>query len=233
MKTVHALAVLVFSGLVNSCMAAHLPDGFVRLRAVAASIVQDMRYAGANNFTGSRVPGYEAGECILAKPVAEALAQVQRGLEKTGRTLVVFDCYRPKRAVESFVAWARRQGKATNPTYHPRVAGLRLVADGYICARSGQSLGGSVDLTFATLDGGGKPVEADMGGGFDLFDPVSHSASKAVSKTARANRQLLISAMAKQGFSNYRREWWHFRYPAEPFAGKAFDFPVTGAVSAN
>ena len=45
----------------------------VYLRDVDATIVQDMRYATKDNFTGFRVPGYLAGECMLLKPVAEAL----------------------------------------------------------------------------------------------------------------------------------------------------------------
>ncbi|MCB1428789.1 MAG: M15 family metallopeptidase [Nitratireductor sp.] len=230
MKTI-ALAFAAITLLVQTgaCKAGDLPAGFVRLASVAPDIVQDMRYAGANNFTGSVVPGYQAGECILAAPVARALSRVQQDMVRQGRTLVVLDCYRPRRAVESFVRWAKRQGERLDPTYHPRIAGSRLVAEGYIGARSGHSSGGSVDLVFASRDANGKPVWADMGGGFDLFDPLSHSASRAVSKTAQDNRRFLISLMARHGFSNYRREWWHFRFDAEPHAGQSFDFPVTAA----
>lgn len=34
----------------------------------------DIRYASANNFTGARVPGYEAPSCYLLVTVAKALA---------------------------------------------------------------------------------------------------------------------------------------------------------------
>jgi D-alanyl-D-alanine dipeptidase len=31
--------------------------------------------------------------------------------------------------------------------------------------------------------------------------------------------------MAKQGFVNYAKEWWHFSLPGT--AGPAYDFPIT------
>ncbi|HTA39533.1 MAG TPA: hypothetical protein VK760_10665, partial [Candidatus Acidoferrales bacterium] len=40
------------------------PPGFVYLRDVAPSIVQDIRYAGYHNFLGRPVAGYDAAECI-------------------------------------------------------------------------------------------------------------------------------------------------------------------------
>ena len=46
---------------------ARLPPGFVYLRDVAPGIAQDMRYAGANNFTGRPLPGYDAAECVLRR----------------------------------------------------------------------------------------------------------------------------------------------------------------------
>jgi D-alanyl-D-alanine dipeptidase len=36
---------------------------------------------------------------------------------------------------------------------------------------------------------------------------------------------MLVAAMAKQGFVNYSKEWWHFSLPG---AGRpAYDFPIT------
>jgi len=30
----------------------------------------------------------------------------------------------------------------------------------------------------------------------------------------------------REGFRNYRKEWWHFTLRNEPFAARYFDFPV-------
>lgn len=205
---------------------AELPAGFAYLAQVAPSVRQDMRYAGADNFTGAPVPGYEAAECVLALKAAQALARVQAVLEAQGKSLVVFDCYRPARAVRHFIEWAASGGNATDPRWNPRVPRSKLIEAGYIAARSGHSSGGSLDLSFGKVDAQGLFSPADTGSAFDLFDALSHSNAGA-SEAAKANRQLLLSAMKRQGFVNYRREWWHFRFADEPYAGKLFDFPVT------
>lgn len=131
-----------------------MPDGFVRLKEVAPAIRQDMRYVGADNFTGAAVPGYGAGECILARPVAAALAKVQADLARDGFGLKVFDCYRPVRAVSAFMTWADGKAGAGEKTYFPRVARGRVVALGYVARRSSHSLGTAVDLTLVRLEKG-------------------------------------------------------------------------------
>src|SRR6195256_5901486 len=57
-----------------------LPGGFVYLRDIDPTIVQDIRYAGSNNFVGRPIKGYLAAECILSQPAANALEDVQRKL---------------------------------------------------------------------------------------------------------------------------------------------------------
>jgi len=44
-----------------SAAAGELPPGFARLSDIAPSIVQDMRYAGPNNFTGSIIERIRSG----------------------------------------------------------------------------------------------------------------------------------------------------------------------------
>ncbi len=44
-----------------------LPRGFVYLRDVDPTIVQDIRYAGSHNFVGRPIKGYLAAECILSQ----------------------------------------------------------------------------------------------------------------------------------------------------------------------
>lgn len=203
-----------------------LPEGFSYLADVDASIGQDMRYAGSGNFTGGPVEGYGAAECVLATETARALSRVQSRLAQEGLGLLVYDCYRPARAVASFMRWARRDGDARDPQYHPNVRRKQLVAQGYIAARSGHSSGGSVDLTLVRRDAGGAGEPLDMGGGFDLFDPLSHAGAKGLAQSARDNRRKLAAVMKAEGFGGYSREWWHFRHGREPFAGRSFDFEI-------
>ncbi len=214
-----------------------LPDGFVRLRDVDPTIIEDMRYATPDNFTGARVPGYISNTCILAEPVAVALARVQRDLRTLGYALKVFDCYRPKHSVAAFMNWAarHRDENARTKRYYPSVPKRDLVRRGYIARRSSHSLGTAVDLTIVPLKGNIEENEtftgtsarppnhcndqnaarqfdqaADMGTSFDCFDKDSHTFSPKISGNARQNRQLLLRAMGRHGFRNYRKEWWHY-----------------------
>ena len=242
------VAYLVVAGALSGsgAWAQDLPGALVYLRDVAPNILQDMRYAGSDNFTGQPVPGYGAAECILIRPAAEALARVQRDLFARKLFLRVYDCYRPQRAVRAFMEWAA-DGKTSPSTkrFYPRLEKHQLVGLGYIARRSSHSRGTTVDLTMvepSEAKAGTQPVgsrgactdpaearpgdgSVDMGTSFDCFDVRSHTAAAGLTTEQRRWRQLLLEAMARQGFRNYWREWWHFTY--EPAAATpAFDVPI-------
>ena len=204
--------------LASSSLIAALPSGFTYLATFAPQIRQDIRYATPDNFTGARVPGYEAPACILTLPAAKALARVERLLLKHYLTLRVFDCYRPERAAKAFVAWSKRPS-AIGPKgrYFPNVPKSELIKRGYIAENSAHSRGSTVDLT---IDG------LAMGTPFDFFDPLSRSDAP-VPTQARANRTFLAMLMERYGFKAYPTEWWHFTLAREPFPRRSFNFPVT------
>ena len=64
-----------------------------------------------------------------------------------------------------------------------------------------------------------------MGTGYDCSDLKAHTAARSITEGQRRWRNLLVTAMAKQGFVNYAKEWWHFSLPGA--GGPAYDFPVT------
>ncbi|MET3985203.1 D-alanyl-D-alanine dipeptidase [Streptomyces sp. PvR034] len=201
------------------------PDGFVLLAAVDPTVRQEMRYAGADNFTGAVVDGYEEPVCLLSRPAAEALARAQRAVSVRGYALTVYDCYRPQRAVDRFARWAGDAAdQRTKAAYYPRVAKDRLIPEGYIAARSGHSRGSTVDVGLVRLPLG-RPV--DLGTPFDFFDPLSHTDSPEVAGAARENRRLLRHVLGEQGFVNLPEEWWHFTFRPETFPDAYFDFPVS------
>ena len=65
----------------------------------------------------------------------------------------------------------------------------------------------------------------DMGTAYDCFDPMSFTRALGVTKDQQARRAHLVAAMRRHGFVNYKREWWHFSYPAGD-QRRAYDFPV-------
>ena len=199
--------------------------GMVDVATLAPGIRFDMRYAGSANFVGAPVRGYEAPRCYLLRPVAEALARVQASVAARGQSLVVFDCYRPVRAVQHFVAWSRDLGdQRTKPDYYPRLDKTQLLGD-YIAETSGHSRGATVDLGLLTCTGQ-DCREVDMGTPFDMFDPRANTASQGVTPTQRGNRLALLEAMRAEGFANYPLEWWHYTFQPEPTPDTAYDFPV-------
>ena len=226
---------------------AGLPAGFVYLRDVDASILQDIRYAGEDNFTGKPVPGYAAAECILTRPAAEALARVQAALRPQNLSLKVYDCYRPQRAVMSFVAWAREKDDAPSTRrFFPTLRKDQLVPLGYIAEQSSHPRGVAVDLTLVQLPvPGATPADpkavagpctakagvrapdnsVDMGTGYDCFDTLSHTASPRVGKVQRAWRLKLLGAMKREKFENFEKEWWHYVFPSTDQT--VHDFEIT------
>ena len=232
-----------------------LPRGFVYLRDLDPTIVQDIRYAGSHNFVGRPIRGYLAAECILSVRAAEALKTVQRLLSTKKLSLMVWDCYRPKRAVADFLQWSRDPAHAEmKAEFYPRTDKQQLFALGYLARRSAHSRGSTVDLGIVPAAAATapppnsspspdllpplKPCTApkgerfddgtiDFGTGYDCLDVLAHTSNVLVGATARQNRQLLKSSMAGAGFRPYAREWWHFELIDEPFDGDGFDFEVS------
>ena len=88
-----------------------------RLRRSCATsiprILQDIRYAGSNNFMGRPLAGYDAAECVVKREVGLALKRVQQELAPQKLSLKMLDCYRPARAVHDMVrVGAERPGDA-------------------------------------------------------------------------------------------------------------------------
>jgi D-alanyl-D-alanine dipeptidase len=218
----------LFAALLTACgthsvIAQQRPAAFVDAASVVPGLMADMRYAGAHNFVGRPIDGYEAPHCLLTQAAAAALAEVARDLSSRGLRIKVFDCYRPTRAVANFVRWARdRNDTAGKAEFYPDVDKRTLFRDGYIASRSGHSRGSTVDLTLAQADG----HELDMGTHFDFFSPKSWTADPTVNAAQHANRMLLASAMRRRGFRGYDKEWWHFTLSREPFPETYFDFPI-------
>jgi D-alanyl-D-alanine dipeptidase len=211
--------------LATACASAPpAPRELHALRLHAPSVVEDLRYAGSDNFVGAPIDGYGAATCFLTPRAAEALAAVAADLASDGLGLRGVDCYRPQRAVDHFVRWARDTAdQRTKAAHYPRVPKQELFVRGYIARRSSHSRGSTVDLTLIRLPRG---TPLDMGTPFDLFDERSHAASDAVPPEARANRRRLRTAMERRGFAPYAEEWWHFTLADEPFPERSFDVPI-------
>ncbi|MGH4020993.1 MAG: M15 family metallopeptidase [Pseudonocardiaceae bacterium] len=223
-------------------------QSFVSITQVEPSIIVETRYFTGHNFVGERIRGYNAPRCMLTRQAAQALARVQRDLEPFGLAVKTYDCYRPQRAVDHFVEWAKdRSDTEMKAEFYPNVDKANLFRDGYIAERSGHSRGSTVDLTIVPLPVGpqdryvqGEPLNScvlpqqqrfednglDMGTGFDCFDPLSNTENPTIGDEQQQNRLLLNTLMERHGFEYLPEEWWHFTLRDEPYPDTYFDFPI-------
>lgn len=218
------LVLLLLIFIPTKIISQHLPKGFSYVKDIAPSIQKELRYCSHNNFMGVPVDGYESPVLITSTRTANALKKVQAILLKKGLSLKVYDAYRPQRAVNHFVRWARIPNDTlTKSQYYPAINKRHLFKLGYIASKSGHSRGSSVDLTIVNLKTG---KELDMGSPYDFFGIISHAKYQKITKQQKANRYLLRKVMLANGFRPYKNEWWHFTLNNEPFPKTYFDFPI-------
>jgi D-alanyl-D-alanine dipeptidase len=219
------IVVLVCIGFAfNKISLNQLPDGFAHVHDVIPDLDVVLRYFSSHNFVGDSIEGYKANNLILTIQTAEALKQVQDELQSQNLCLKVYDGYRPQRAVNHFIRWAKDLNDTINKQeFYPKVEKRHLFRDGYIAALSGHSRGSTVDLTI--IDGiTSEPL--DMGSPYDFFGEPSWVEYQNITESQKNNRKLLQKVMLEHGFRNYPREWWHFTLNGEPFPDTYFDFVV-------
>lgn len=249
---VAALAMAVSAAPAAQAETTHRPKApadIVDLAELAPTILHDIRYHTRHNFVGRPIQGYREPRCFLTRAAATNLAAVQKDVQAQGYTLKVYDCYRPQQSVDHFVRWAQRpRDQRMKGEFYPRIDKSTLFADGFIAEQSGHSRASTVDLTLVALPAAPQPRwtpldsllpcfwpqgsrftdnSIDMGTGYDCFDTRSHTADERSTPEQQANRELLVSAMARHSFTNYDKEWWHFTLDDEPYPDTYFDFPVS------
>lgn len=179
--------------------------GFVDLLAVDSSFMIDLPYARADNFTKKRIYDAEA-KAYLRRPVAEALAKVQRQLQQQQLGLKIWDAYRPFHIQEIF--WSHCPDE--------RYVMPAVRENGHMKTGSAHNRGCAVDLTLVHAI---TKEELVMPTAFDDFSTAAHRNYMKCSSEAIHNRALLEEAMTACGFIGLPTEWWHFNWhAAEKFA---------------
>jgi D-alanyl-D-alanine dipeptidase len=197
---------------------------FVFVDELVPGIRWDAKYATWDNFTGKPVDGYLANRIAGTRALCAALARARDKAASRGFGLLLWDGYRPQRAVDCFLRWSEQpEDGRTKPRHYPNISRVGIPEKGYVAAKSGHSRGSAVDLTLYHL---ATCELAPMGGGHDLMDPVSHHGARGIALVEAINRQYLHSIMNTSGFSSYDCEWWHYTLKDEPYPGTYFDFPV-------
>ena len=201
-----------------------LPQGFIYAKDIIKDLDVELRYFTNNNFVGDTIDGYKSNRLILTKQTVAKLKLVQDELYAHNLCLKVYDGYRPQRAVNHFIRWARDLNDTINKQqFYPQVNKRNVFKAGYIASRSGHSRGSTIDLTITDGETG-EPL--DMGSPYDFFGEESWVNYEGITDKQKKNRQLLQTVMLKHNFRNYSKEWWHFTLRWEPFPKTFFDFEV-------
>lgn len=224
-----------------------LPDGFVYISGADPTIKIELRYASDDNFLGRKVEGYNSPDgAVLTYEAALALNKAQARFIKDGYSIVVYDAYRPQRAVNDFASWSKDLNDQKNKAlFYPRIDKSKVFELGYLIEKSGHSRGSTVDISIIKINkklhkikpkkrrlAGGFEVmylddgTVDMGTSFDLFDKASHFVNSVVPEKYKKNREYLRRVMESCGFKGYPEEWWHFTFEDEPFKETYWDFVV-------
>lgn len=164
-------------------------DDLVNIRSIDSTVVLDIRYATANNFTHEVL--YPAAVCMLRRAAAESLHAVQQELQKRKLRLKVFDGYRPLSVQKKMWALVPDDRYVANPANGSR-----------------HNRGAAVDLTI--IDSLGNELE--MPTPFDDFTEKAHRDYVQLPEKAIEDRALLEDVMKRHGFIPLSTEWWHFDF---------------------
>ena len=202
-----------------------MKDALVFVDELVSGVRWDAKYATWDNFTGKPADGYVANRIAGTKALCAALERARAEAAALGFGLLLWDGYRPQRAVECFLRWAKQpEDGRTKPRHYPNIRRAEVLEKGYVAAKSAHSRGSTVDLTLYHLATGEL---APMGGDYDLMDAISHHGAKGIASVEAENRQRLRSVMEACGFNSYECEWWHYTLKSEPYPDTYFDVPIT------
>lgn len=197
-------------------------EDFAEISTVIDDAAFDIRYYSPNNFTGNKINGYKAPRAYLTKEALAALKIAADDLRNQSYRLLIWDSYRPQKAVDNFVKWINDADDAGDKSFYPEIEKSDLLEGNYVMEKSGHTRGSTVDLTLIKKDGS----FVDMGGTFDLFSEISHPDYENLTEEQKNNRKILHDAMINAGFVGLDSEWWHFTLKDEPYKDTYFDFDV-------
>ena len=218
------LILLGFAQIMFASEISYDKSNFAPVYTMIDDAAYDIRYYSSNNFTGNKINGYKAPVAYMTKEGLNALSIAAEDLRKQGYRLLIWDTYRPQKAVDNFVEWINNPNDEGDKSFYPDLKKSDLLKGQYIMAKSGHTRGSTVDLTLIKKDGS----FVDMGGTFDLFSEISHPDYKKLTKAQKKNRKILHDAMIKAGFKGIDSEWWHFTLENEPYPDTYFNFDIEG-----
>ena len=108
-------------GLLSVQQKQSLPKGFVKASQYIPDLNVELRYFTTNNFVGDTIDGYKSNTLYITEVTAKQLKLVQDELQEQNLCLKIYDGYRPQRAVNHFIRWAKVLNDTVNKSeFYPR-----------------------------------------------------------------------------------------------------------------
>ena len=96
----------------------------------------------------------------MTKLAAVALSNVQYELKGYGYSLVVYDAYRPQKAVNHFMRFIQQpESYKTKSLFNPFLSKGEFEPGGYEASKSGHTRGSTIDLTIIPLNKQIQPIQ--------------------------------------------------------------------------
>ncbi len=177
-------------------------EPLVSLRDYSKEIIIDI------DRTSKKYEKLRKEECYVRETVAIMLSQAQSLLPE-GYKLKIIDGFRSLATQKKIYNLVFKEILRKNPAWSEN--SIKKEVDKWVANPSTvppHSTGGAVDVTL--IDDFGN--EIDMGSKVNDISPNAETISRAISKGARKNREILNAVMKEVGFINYPLEWWHWCY---------------------
>jgi len=175
-----------------------LNSDFVIASEYVPNLLEDLRYATTDNFTGTKI--YDFDVCYLRYGTALKLADAASEVEKLGYGILIWDGFRPPYAQEEL--W----NICPDPTYVSKPG----------TGSQSHCRGIAVDITLYCLRDG---QILEMPSGFDDFSKKADRDYSDCTPAAAENASTLEEIMILCGFKPYSGEGWHYSdtdsYPIE------------------
>src|SRR5689334_13955037 len=106
-------------------------DDFAFVDERVPGIRWDAKYATWDNFIGKPVDGYLVNRIVGTNALCDALGAAQQKAESLGYGLVLWDGYRPQRAVDHFLRWAEEpDDDRIKRRFHPNIDRAQMFEQG-------------------------------------------------------------------------------------------------------
>lgn len=166
-----------------------LQSQLVDVLKIDSTIVLDIRYATANNFTKKVL--YPIAKAKLRREAAESLRSIQTELRSKNFSLKIYDAYRPRSIQYKLWEIMPNEDYVANPKKGSR-----------------HNRGAAVDLTI--IDSLGN--EIDMPTPYDDFTEKAWQTYDSLPEPVLKNRAFLKDVMGRHGFQPIKSEWWHYDF---------------------